>query len=76
MRLLKWGLPWLSMLAVSAALTYGVTLAMPGSDAEPEGSAVETPVSVQKCDVVSARLELTAVSNGWLPAQFAGYCGT
>ena len=80
-RLLRWGLPWLSTLAFSAALTYGVTTAATVGESLPERgapdiTALDAPVSAQGCDRASARLVLYAVSNGWLPARLKGYCGT
>jgi len=79
-RNIRWGLSWLNILAVSATLTYAVTVAARGAGSPAERTAsdiaaADAQVSMHDCDPASARLVLYAVANGWLPAQLTGYCG-
>jgi hypothetical protein len=75
----KWGLPWLSMIAISAMLAYLVTLGSAGPPSfsnrgEKETAELAGPVSLQGCDSTSARLLLYAISNGWLAYRFGSHC--
>jgi hypothetical protein len=73
------GLPWLAVLAISLSAAYGMTTGLAGAGSllargETPTLATESPVSIEPCDTTSARLVLYAVSNGWMPARFGGYC--
>ncbi len=74
-----WGLPWLAALAISASAAYGMAAAVAGAESvagrsETLTTATAGPVSGEACDATSAAMLLKAVSNGWIPARFAGYC--
>jgi len=74
-----WGLPWLAALAISASAAYGMVAALAGTESvagrsETVTTAIDGPVSSEACDATSAAMLLNAVSNGWIPARFAGYC--
>ena len=73
------GLPWLTALAISASAAYEMAAAVAGAKtAAPRSEtvtiAIDGPVSGAVCDATSAAMLLNAVSNGWIPARFAGYC--
>jgi hypothetical protein len=74
-----WGLPWFAALAISASAVYGMAAAVAGGESvagrtETVTTAVDGPVNSETCDARSAAMLLNAVSNGWIPARFAGYC--
>jgi hypothetical protein len=67
-RTLAQALPWLILLIISATSAYGMNSAVSGAPADALAMATQT------CDPTSARLARYAVSNGWMPTQFAVGC--
>jgi hypothetical protein len=70
---------WLGLLAITATAAIGMTTASAGAESLAGLGAsttivVERPVSIEPCDLASTRMLQYAVSNGWIPADFGGYC--
>ena len=77
--LVRWSGPLLGMLALSTALTYGASLIAGGGTpasvhAQSSTAVVASTESGVAWDPLSGRLILEAVSNGWMPERFRGYC--
>jgi hypothetical protein len=70
---------WLSELEIAVSTAKGLTAALSAADPvtayERMGTtSVEQVRSIEPCDAASARMLRNALSNGWIPAEFEGYC--
>jgi hypothetical protein len=78
-RSVRWGLPWLTLLAISASLAYAMTVAIAGhasaGDALTTIAAVHasatTPAAIhprgEGCDTSAGRMQYVGL-NTWIPA--------
>ena len=69
-------LTWLSVMAVSAALTFGVTARASSAESVAAQRELLTtgPLSSSVCEVSSTRMLRYAISNGWLSTQIDPFC--
>lgn len=72
-------LPWLAILAMSAGTAYAMAAAVSTADRvvayeRLAMTPMERPRTIGPCDDTSARLMRYAISNGWMSANFEGFC--
>jgi hypothetical protein len=74
-RAIRWALPWLVVVAISASAAYGMTVSVAGAESVAgRETTTNGPVSTELCDSATTWILLNAVSNGWIPARSASYC--
>jgi hypothetical protein len=67
------GLPWLSLLAISASVAYAITVAAAGEPSAGDAQTTMGAGGAQACDTTGGRLLYVGL-NSWIPAETGPRC--